>query len=66
VFNSSQVKLRKDLTFFSKDIKDTTNSRTGSQRDNAKLRGYMPRMTASRHLIGKDSRVISFAVSINL
>lgn len=26
----------------------------------------MPRMTASRHLIGKDSRVISFAVSINL
>lgn len=30
------------------------------------MKGYIPRMTASRHLIGKDSLVISFAVSINL
>lgn len=29
-------------------------------------KGYIPRITASRHLIGKDSLVISFAVSINL
>lgn len=30
------------------------------------MKGYIPRITASRHLIGKDSLVISFAVSINL
>lgn len=30
------------------------------------VKGYIPRITASRHLIGKDSLVISFAVSINL
>lgn len=28
--------------------------------------GYIPRMTASRHLIGRDSLIISLAVSINL
>lgn len=30
------------------------------------VKGYIPRITASRHLMGKDSLVISFAVSINL
>lgn len=30
------------------------------------VKGYIPRMTASRHLIGKDSLIISLAVSINL
>ena len=29
-------------------------------------KGYIPKMTASRHLIGKDSLIISLAVSINL
>lgn len=29
-------------------------------------KGYIPRITASRHLIGRDSLVISLAVSINL
>lgn len=31
-----------------------------------KTKGYIPRITASRHLIGKDSLVISFADSISL
>lgn len=30
------------------------------------LQGYIPRITASRHLIGRASRVISLAMSINL
>ena len=35
-------------------------------KNNKHVKGYIPRITASRHLIGKDSLVISFAVSINL
>lgn len=30
------------------------------------VEGYIPRITASKHLIGKHSLVISFAMSINL
>lgn len=30
------------------------------------VKRYIPRITASRHLIGRASRVISFAMSINL
>lgn len=30
------------------------------------FKGYSPRITASRHLIGKDSFIISLAVSISL
>ena len=31
-----------------------------------KSKGYNPTITASRHLMGKDSFIISLAVSINL
>lgn len=37
-----------------------------SRKSHRHAKGYIPRITASRHLIGKDSLVISFAVSINL
>lgn len=37
-----------------------------SRKSHRHVKGYIPRITASRHLIGKDSLVISFAVSINL
>lgn len=41
-------------------------SRTGQKTACVSREGYTPRMTASRHLIGKDSLIISLAVSINL